>query len=299
MKVVDPQRNITYPSLAHQAVADAIRRDTLAEELRILYVAMTRAKEHLVLVGTASPGTIGDALAAARRREPGVIDGLTLATATSPIDWILSAAPCLPAGSLRVCRPGETAAAAPGCLFTAFHHDPETMREWELPEERRLAKRAALSRIAELAPLSKDEPVGTEDAAIRDVIARLEFQYGPLAMTTVPARQTVTELKRQFDPFTESDERPPVSPPVDKGGRGSSNRRRPRAASRRTGFCNAWIWPPRRTKLRFRISLPRSSARAGCPPTPRNSSTCRRWPGSPRRASAGGSVPLRSRSGAR
>lgn len=48
----DPKQRIKYPTLARIAVKDKLKRDTLAEESRILYVAMTRAKEALILLGT-------------------------------------------------------------------------------------------------------------------------------------------------------------------------------------------------------------------------------------------------------
>src|SRR5205814_5635067 len=53
LAVVDQQRQIRYPSLAQVVVQQRLQRQSLAEELRLLYVAMTRAKEHLVLIGTA------------------------------------------------------------------------------------------------------------------------------------------------------------------------------------------------------------------------------------------------------
>lgn len=52
LKVVDQVRKITYPSLAHVIVRQRIVRASKAEQLRLLYVAMTRAREHLVLIGT-------------------------------------------------------------------------------------------------------------------------------------------------------------------------------------------------------------------------------------------------------
>ena len=47
---VDTARRIKYPTLARKAVEQALRRENLAEEQRILYVAMTRPKEKLILV---------------------------------------------------------------------------------------------------------------------------------------------------------------------------------------------------------------------------------------------------------
>nr|WP_325211329.1 helicase-exonuclease AddAB subunit AddA [uncultured Oscillibacter sp.] len=47
---VDLKRKIRYPTLARTAIEETLRRENLAEELRVLYVAMTRPKEKLILV---------------------------------------------------------------------------------------------------------------------------------------------------------------------------------------------------------------------------------------------------------
>ena len=53
MEVIDGERHVRYPSLGSLLVGRSLRRQAVAEELRVLYVAMTRAKEHLILVGGA------------------------------------------------------------------------------------------------------------------------------------------------------------------------------------------------------------------------------------------------------
>lgn len=50
-KYIDPIKRITYPTLFYHALKQEIRRDLLSEEMRVLYVAMTRAKEKLTMVG--------------------------------------------------------------------------------------------------------------------------------------------------------------------------------------------------------------------------------------------------------
>ena len=47
---VDLKRKIKYPTLARLAIEGKLRRENLAEEQRILYVAMTRPKEKLIMV---------------------------------------------------------------------------------------------------------------------------------------------------------------------------------------------------------------------------------------------------------
>ena len=46
---LDRERMVEYPTLARKAVARKLEREMMAEELRLLYVAMTRAKEKLIL----------------------------------------------------------------------------------------------------------------------------------------------------------------------------------------------------------------------------------------------------------
>ena len=49
-KRVDLQRRIEYPTLPRLAIAEKIAEESKAEELRVLYVAMTRAREKLIMV---------------------------------------------------------------------------------------------------------------------------------------------------------------------------------------------------------------------------------------------------------
>ncbi|ERI94810.1 ATP-dependent nuclease subunit A [Clostridiales bacterium oral taxon 876 str. F0540] len=49
---VDTDRRITYPTIIKLALKRKIKLETLSEEMRILYVAFTRAKEKLIITGT-------------------------------------------------------------------------------------------------------------------------------------------------------------------------------------------------------------------------------------------------------
>ncbi len=54
INIVNEELNITYPSVIKQAIKSAKIKETKAEELRMLYVALTRAKEKLIIFGTIS-----------------------------------------------------------------------------------------------------------------------------------------------------------------------------------------------------------------------------------------------------
>lgn len=56
-KYIDPKLRITYPTLLQQTMKKKMKKESMAEEMRVLYVALTRAKEKLILVGTVKDAT--------------------------------------------------------------------------------------------------------------------------------------------------------------------------------------------------------------------------------------------------
>lgn len=59
-QLVDIDRRISYPSIAKEALKYKMNLENLSEEMRILYVALTRAKEKLILTGAVKdiPGAL-------------------------------------------------------------------------------------------------------------------------------------------------------------------------------------------------------------------------------------------------
>jgi ATP-dependent helicase/nuclease subunit A len=88
-KLVDEALEIRYPTLANLAIRRRILLETLAEEMRILYVALTRPKEKLILIGTVRDATKAAAKWAVAASGPGpaLPDGV-LAEARCYLDWI-------------------------------------------------------------------------------------------------------------------------------------------------------------------------------------------------------------------
>ena len=82
---VDPEARMKRPTLMKQLIRRQNLIDGLGEELRVLYVAMTRAKEKLIMTGMASEKLIG----AGRKGERLLFSELT--GAESPLGWILPA----------------------------------------------------------------------------------------------------------------------------------------------------------------------------------------------------------------
>ncbi len=86
-KLVDHRRGVRCPTLAWTAVRDVTSAKALSEELRVLYVAMTRAKERLYI-----SGTWPDAQKDMKRKGEGLCSPLPpelLLTDKSMGDWLL------------------------------------------------------------------------------------------------------------------------------------------------------------------------------------------------------------------
>lgn len=60
LKGRQPDTGFTYPTVLHSAMREATRRSSRSEALRVLYVAMTRAKEKLVLTACDAPAKNAD-----------------------------------------------------------------------------------------------------------------------------------------------------------------------------------------------------------------------------------------------
>ena len=87
MDVVDLDRRTKIPSLVKKVIQKEAKLDNLGEELRVLYVALTRAKEKLIITGTCD------------NLETKMAKTLTFAQRSSAIqylDWIIPALAYIP-----------------------------------------------------------------------------------------------------------------------------------------------------------------------------------------------------------
>lgn len=87
MSVVDEQKQCRYPSLGLCLVEERLRRQALAEELRVLYVAATRAREHLIMIGTCSKKT-EERWKAEWAGQDGKLPADVVLSAKTMLDWI-------------------------------------------------------------------------------------------------------------------------------------------------------------------------------------------------------------------
>ncbi|MCH7720724.1 MAG: helicase-exonuclease AddAB subunit AddA [Planctomycetes bacterium] len=214
LRVVDRDRMIEYPSVAHMQTASKIENQTRAEELRTLYVAMTRAEEKLFLIGSTPLKRVEQRRAEWRGADE--IDALTLETAQSPLDWLVPALASMPADQVRWSSAANSAGAA--VPIAVRQHTAEQIADW--PIESLLAGSSGPSNAAEkrlrqavtkLDPLPSDEPLAAEDGQVESILDRLEFVYPNLPAASVGAVMAASEAKRRDDPADdlEHQHRPP------------------------------------------------------------------------------------------
>ncbi|MCC7291013.1 MAG: helicase-exonuclease AddAB subunit AddA [Phycisphaerales bacterium] len=212
LRVVDPAAMIEYPTAAHQLVQDEIERTTREEELRVLYVALTRARERLIL--TASPPCKDIPARLEEARTGGLSSSAaSLRGASDPLDWVLAVLSQQEAGRVAWTSTDEewkaASAGSEGSLAVVRAWDAGQMAAWRLERYRRDEAgdplREAAAKVAALPPT---EPVDSTDAEANSVLTRLAWIYPAMPLSTVRAVVSASEFKGAFDPLADADESP-------------------------------------------------------------------------------------------
>ena len=173
--VTDLEHGACWPSLAHLAIADKKTRQSVAEELRVLYVAMTRAKERLIMTYCSA-----QLAAALKKWNAALSDPLrhhVSAQARRLGDWVLLAALCRSeAGELfAITGPNDVSRVQP-FPWKIHLHAAAGLRGWQ-PEQP----------AAPAAPETLPDP----DA----LAAALDRVYPYEAAARLPSKLTATQLK--------------------------------------------------------------------------------------------------------
>ena len=91
--LIDTKRRVKYPTTIKQAIALKVKQETLSEEERILYVALTRAKEKLIITGRSrdiqkSLKEKQENLATYILEDSGKLDSKLIKNGRAYLDWI-------------------------------------------------------------------------------------------------------------------------------------------------------------------------------------------------------------------
>ncbi|TYR77844.1 helicase-exonuclease AddAB subunit AddA [Rossellomorea vietnamensis] len=196
-KYLDPDNRISYPSLPQLAFKRKKRLETIAEEMRVLYVALTRAKEKLYLIGTVKDAekSIKQWNAAAHHQE-WLLPDFERAKALSFMDWI---GPALVRH--KDCSILSEGGSASSPLHPEIGEHPSCWKLDVIPKSQFLildgeedAKETEwLEKVKAGLPLEKESPDKEE------VVEALSWRYPFPEAAVLPSKQSVSEIKRMFE----------------------------------------------------------------------------------------------------
>lgn len=180
-KYVDLERRITCDTPIRQLIYKKKQLEQISEEMRVLYVALTRAREKLILIGAAN--NLGEKAAQWSMGQNNFALPPTLTgEARSYLDWC---------GMALMTHPGCEALraltdAAPPIQENASPWHLELYSKYQLKPEEQEQQQAALPAF---------DPVLAED--IRQI---LQYRYPHAGLKNMPGKVTVTELKNLAAP---------------------------------------------------------------------------------------------------
>ena len=173
LSCVDNKQRVRYPSVAKRAIAGKIIADGISEELRVLYVAMTRARDRLIMTYAVKNLEADLADIALRAKLSGE---LLTGEVTCPGEWILQTAMSrTEAGEFFAIggKPTDVSYREPAWLIKVVEAEDDTI-------------------------CATDEEI-LEETLPDEIILKLQedlaFRYPHLSATQTPSKQTATQLK--------------------------------------------------------------------------------------------------------
>lgn len=225
-RYINPKYRITYPTLPQLAIQRRKKMELLAEEMRVLYVALTRAKEKLYLLGTLNDleKTVrewGEVL----ETESWMLPDYDRSQAKSYLDWI-GRSVIRHKDAKELLKYLEAPETGRGEVY--IDSSRWTIRTYEASdyEEEQESREVLQEEI--LDTIHEYQPVDRKSSEKEEVERRLNWQYRFKKATVTMSKQSVTEIKKQYQFMDEYSERPMA------GGFSSSNANRPRFLQEKT-----------------------------------------------------------------
>ena len=179
-KGLDRETNVEFSTLARTGVALALRREMMAEEMRLLYVAMTRAKEKLIMTHSLAYGpsdlkNLADSVACPA-------DPRVLASCSSVGQWLILTALARPEGDALRQAAGGMASSVPG-----KYGPPWVIRYHSGAVSEEIVRRETVRQEEE------------ETVDLEALLADLTWQYPYSLSAATPAKVTATQVVGEED----------------------------------------------------------------------------------------------------
>ncbi len=210
LQIIDRKSNSKLRSLAHEVIAETRLATVLAEEMRILYVATTRARERLILTASQKRKTCTEIVANGFHFGEGPLPAWLLGACQSPLDWILYAF----SDRKALHEALETGLAGECCddnLFSFKFHDQAELKDLsqfvinlkdETSRRRPGTPQRTRGTTEDSRAESSREIINNQLSIINESLAwRYRFGDAPL----MPAKTSVSELTHRNDEYVKLD----------------------------------------------------------------------------------------------
>jgi len=212
LRIIHPQSHRKFTSLAHQVIAEQKRTALLAEEMRILYVALTRARDRLILTASDTADNCRQMLSAGDAETINALPDWQLRSCQSSWQWLLHTL----ADDELLQQSFETASGAAAAdqpntahrLFSLTLYDRDRLDVISAAILAQKRSRFHAFKRSDLAatPDDLDPAVAARShqlfAATRD---SLSWRYPWQASAGLPAKSSVTALTHRADEFAPRD----------------------------------------------------------------------------------------------
>jgi ATP-dependent helicase/nuclease subunit A len=199
LQIIDRKSNTKLSSLAHQIIAERKLSTALAEELRILYVAVTRARERLVLSATEKKKNCQDIIRDGFFFGDEPISDWQLRRCQSPLEWILYGL----SNQKNLHNAFETGLAAGGDddLFSVKLYGQRELKQLCGYIHKLKDRKSAHFRVTTKDLQSKPKKA----KLLSEVKKSLSWQYRLSDAPLLPAKQSVTQLTHRDDEYVRID----------------------------------------------------------------------------------------------
>ncbi|MFS0824245.1 helicase-exonuclease AddAB subunit AddA [Bacillus sp. 1P02SD] len=193
-KYVNPRLRVTYPTLPMLAIKKKMHLELISEEMRVLYVALTRAKEKLYLVGTVKDleKQLGKWQATLQNKEWLIADH-TRAGAKSYLDWIGPG--LIRHKDAELLRGDESVDGLPADIVK--HPAKWEIRSIPAVELQKIEVGEENKHEQMEAALKEGKPIPVSSDASDQIEHQLTWQYPYKSAANKRSKQSVSEIKRQ------------------------------------------------------------------------------------------------------
>lgn len=178
-KYIDYNAQIKYDTLTRQAVKNIIRTESISEEMRILYVALTRAKEKLFITGTAK--NLNKKLEDLEkqteiyRKNKEKINPVLVKKYKSYLDWIL-------------------------LVYQYEKNNTKDLLELNIVDKEAISKlnQTDLQEIdsKKIKELMENKDIKISKEQMENIKNKIEYEYENKLATTIPTKSSVTKIKQ-------------------------------------------------------------------------------------------------------